>query len=534
MVGSRGCQGQIPRGGGDATYGAACQSRRVGISILSMNPLRGAALSVLAFLALPHAANAQRKYLIEFGAAGSVMSFSDSTDLGTGPGGLLRLGFWLPIRLSLEGEGSLLKPKTKTGSVGVDVKSISGSVLYNFMVGQNNSVYLKAGLGSTTYGSNCPTIGIICGTGTMWLGGGGFRIGVGPTFMVRGEAVLNRNVGGDIKFSNFGGNLGVSLMLGSHTTTDSDGDGVRDGKDKCPGTPRGAIVDKNGCPIDSDSDGVPDGLDRCPRTPRGAMVNAEGCPIDRDGDGVPDGLDKCPDTPLAAAVDATGCPIDSDGDGVYDGLDRCPDTPKGATVDALGCPSDTDNDGVLDGIDKCPGTPPRTPVDANGCPIGQPGQRRAPPTGQPPPGPPGPPPPAAPPPAAAVAPTPGAAAEGGAPIGGKPHIFVLRDNAFSPGSARLRARASTTLDSVAAALAANPSLRVEIGAHTAGSRAESDSRRFANLRVEAVRSYLINKKVEPQRLVPKNYGATQPLTADTSAAGRSINRRIEITPLSGP
>jgi len=489
--------------------------------MLFMNSLRGAALALLASLALPHVATAQRRYFVELGATGSVMSFSDSTDLGTGPGGLVRLGFWLPFRLSLEGEGSLLKPKTKSQSVGVDVKTISGSVLYNFIAGRNNSIYLKAGLGSTTYGSNCPTTGIICGTGTTWLGGGGFRIGIGPTVMVRAEAVVNRNVGGDIKFSNFGGNLGLSLMLGSQTLTDSDGDGVRDGADKCPGTPRGALVDKRGCPTDGDGDGVPDGLDRCPRTPHGAVVNADGCSIDSDGDGVPDGLDKCPNTPAAAGVDANGCPSDSDGDGVFDGLDRCPDTPKGATVDALGCPSDTDNDGVLDGIDRCPGTPPRTPVDAEGCPATPPEQpsRRQPPAAAPP---------------AAKPPTPPNAAPAARPAPTERRVFVLRDNAFAPGSARLRVRASSTLDSVAAALTADRSLRLEIGAHTARSHAESDSRRFASLRVEAVRTYLIHKGISPQRLVPKVYGATQPLTADTSATGRAINRRIEITPLVGP
>jgi OOP family OmpA-OmpF porin len=488
-----------------------------------MNPLRGVALALLASLALPHPATAQRRYLVEFGAAGSVLSFSDSTDLGTGPGGLVRLGFWLPFRLSLEGEGSLLKPKTKSASVGVDVKTISGSVLYNFIAGRNNSVYLKAGLGSTTYGSNCPTPGIICGTGTTWLGGAGFRIGIGPTVMVRAEGVLNRNVGGDIKFSNFGGNLGLSLMLGSQLLTDEDGDGVRDGADKCPHTPHGALVDKRGCPTDGDGDGVPDGLDRCPRTPRGAVVNADGCSIDSDGDGVPDGIDKCPNTPPAAAVDAKGCPSDSDGDGVFDGLDRCPDTPKGATVDALGCPSDTDNDGVLDGIDRCPNTPPRTPVDAEGCPVSQPQQpRRPPPAAQPPAQRPAPP---AAKPAPVPAPTPPAT---------QPNVFVLRDNAFAPGSARLRKAASRTLDSVATVLAADSTLRLEIGAHTARSRGESDSRRFASLRVEAVRAYLISKGNSPRRLLPKVYGATQPLTADTSATGRAINRRIEIRPVPGP
>lgn len=59
---------------------------------------------------------------------------------------------------------------------------------------------------------------------------------------------------------------------------DSDGDGVADDRDRCPGTPRGVTVDTQGCPLDSDKDGVPDFKDRCPNTPRGASVDARGCP----------------------------------------------------------------------------------------------------------------------------------------------------------------------------------------------------------------------------------------------------------------
>ena len=58
---------------------------------------------------------------------------------------------------------------------------------------------------------------------------------------------------------------------------DADGDGVPDSKDRCPNTPRGAVVDANGCPRDSDGDGVPDYKDNCPGTPRGAKVDARGC-----------------------------------------------------------------------------------------------------------------------------------------------------------------------------------------------------------------------------------------------------------------
>jgi OOP family OmpA-OmpF porin len=58
---------------------------------------------------------------------------------------------------------------------------------------------------------------------------------------------------------------------------------------------------------------------------------------DSDGDGVPDDTDACPGTPPGVQVDASGCAIDSDGDGVSDHADECPDTPRGAIVDHRGC-----------------------------------------------------------------------------------------------------------------------------------------------------------------------------------------------------
>ena len=122
-------------------------------------------------------------------------------------------------------------------------------------------------------------------------------------------------------------------------------------------------------PRDTDGDGVPDKKDKCPGTPKGAKVDANGCPLDTDGDGVFDGLDQCEGTPKGATVDVKGCPADADSDGVFDGLDTCPDTPRGATVDLKGCPTDSDGDGVPDGVDQCPGTPPGLKVDAKGCPI---------------------------------------------------------------------------------------------------------------------------------------------------------------------
>ena len=92
---------------------------------------------------------------------------------------------------------------------------------------------------------------------------------------------------------------------------DSDGDGVIDTLDKCPGTPQGVAVDSNGCPVDTDRDGVADYLDKCLETPAGVAVDNIGCPVDTDRDGVPDYLDKCPTTPIGTAVDAKGCPVEA-------------------------------------------------------------------------------------------------------------------------------------------------------------------------------------------------------------------------------
>jgi len=88
---------------------------------------------------------------------------------------------------------------------------------------------------------------------------------------------------------------------------DRDGDGVMDPKDRCPGTPKGVRVDKNGCPPDSDGDGVYDYLDACPGTPMGIKVDEKGCPLDSDGDGVWDSRDKCPGTYKGAKVNEMGC-----------------------------------------------------------------------------------------------------------------------------------------------------------------------------------------------------------------------------------
>jgi hypothetical protein len=67
-----------------------------------------------------------------------------------------------------------------------------------------------------------------------------------------------------------------SIDFAALDNLDSDADGIRDGEDKCPGTPIGIKVDGSGCPLDSDDDGVPDYKDKEPKTQRGKIVDENG------------------------------------------------------------------------------------------------------------------------------------------------------------------------------------------------------------------------------------------------------------------
>lgn len=66
------------------------------------------------------------------------------------------------------------------------------------------------------------------------------------------------------------------------SSEDTDGDGVEDFLDICPGTPKNVQVDKKGCPIDTDKDGVPDYLDEEPHTLPGVQVDAKGRQLNED------------------------------------------------------------------------------------------------------------------------------------------------------------------------------------------------------------------------------------------------------------
>lgn len=388
---------------------------------------------------------------------------------------------------SRHGDNHLASGDVKIGDIRTGVELFMGRSWGGRWFVQGAGGWAKVNYGTSVLDFDQPMVS--AGFGQRWL--------LDRAGFWRWEARVNRLVAQDAlngaDIANVQVLLGWAMPLGG-PPPDEDADGVTDKADRCPGTPRGAVVDANGCPSDADGDGVFDGLDRCPNTPRGAKVDAGGCPVDTDGDGVFDGIDRCANTPRGAVVDATGCPKDADGDGVFDGIDRCPDTPAGAKVDPTGCPLDSDGDGVWDGIDRCPGTPKGTQIDATGCPI-------------------------------ALAPPPKVES----PFIPAPKApVVLKGVNFATDSAILTDESRAILDQVATSLKANPDVKVEVAGHTDASGSDRHNQVLSQYRAETVRDYLVGAGVPASQIEAKGYGEAEPIDTNNTAAGKARNRRVEL------
>jgi len=231
--------------------------------------------------------------------------------------------------------------------------------------------------------------------------------------------------------------------------------------------------------LDRDGDGIVDSLDKCPDV--AGLAALQGCP-DRDGDGIADADDKCPD--VAGLAKYQGCPIpDTDGDGVNDEEDKCINEKGLARYQ--GCPiPDTDKDGVNDEEDKCPNRP--GPASNQGCP------------------------------------------EISKEVIEKIN-FAAKNIFFATGSAKLLPKSFSSLNQVAALLAADETLMITISGHTDNTGKPDKNQTLSEARANAVKQYLVSKGVADSRATTAGYGDTKPIADNKTAAGRAKNRRTEMT-----
>jgi len=93
----------------------------------------------------------------------------------------------------------------------------------------------------------------------------------------------------------------------------------------------------------------------------------------------------------------------------------------------------------------------------------------------------------------------------------------------------LNAEAVAVLDEAAEILKRYPGLQVEVVGHTDNIGKNVVNQRLSERRARTVYNYLVNKGVDPSRLIgPRGYGKSQPVASNDTRAGRAQNRRTEL------
>ncbi|MDD1611825.1 MAG: OmpA family protein, partial [Methylococcaceae bacterium] len=106
--------------------------------------------------------------------------------------------------------------------------------------------------------------------------------------------------------------------------------------------------------------------------------------------------------------------------------------------------------------------------------------------------------------------------------------LVLKGVNFQYDSAELTPNSTTILDGVVESLLAYPQKNdIEVQGHASSEGTDAYNMRLSQRRSESVVEYLKSKGVT-NRLIAQGYGETRPIADNSTEAGRSENRRIEL------
>ena len=108
-----------------------------------------------------------------------------------------------------------------------------------------------------------------------------------------------------------------------------------------------------------------------------------------------------------------------------------------------------------------------------------------------------------------------------------------RTIAFESGSAAITKAGQKVLHALVKPLKAAGSERVVVGGYTDNVGDAKANLRLSKARAHSVVVFLTKHGVAAKTLIAKGYGETKPIATNKTAAGRSKNRRIEFTVLSG-
>jgi outer membrane protein OmpA-like peptidoglycan-associated protein len=100
-------------------------------------------------------------------------------------------------------------------------------------------------------------------------------------------------------------------------------------------------------------------------------------------------------------------------------------------------------------------------------------------------------------------------------------IFQVSKSKIDPGS-------YPELDVVVNMMKENASMIIQLEGHTDYQGNASDNMRLSQLRVAAVKNYIVSKKIAKARIKTKAFGGTQPLSREDTPEAHRVNRRVEL------
>jgi outer membrane protein OmpA-like peptidoglycan-associated protein len=112
-------------------------------------------------------------------------------------------------------------------------------------------------------------------------------------------------------------------------------------------------------------------------------------------------------------------------------------------------------------------------------------------------------------------------------------VLTLGDVLFDTGRAQLKSGADRKIDQLAQFLQANPTRNVEIDGFTDSIGSEAYNEDLSQRRADAVKAALMSRNIEAARITTQGFGKQYPVASNDDAAGRQMNRRVEVVVGSG-
>lgn len=107
--------------------------------------------------------------------------------------------------------------------------------------------------------------------------------------------------------------------------------------------------------------------------------------------------------------------------------------------------------------------------------------------------------------------------------------LILRDLQFASASSALSSGAQGRLEPLTSFLKKQTDARIQIAGHTDSQGSESSNQDLSARRAQSVGDQLISTGIDTSRITTIGLGESVPLSSNATAAGRAINRRVEVT-----